>query len=309
MTSTALQYPGQVSHRKPRLYQFFAKLAEKSEKQKQQKPRWIDQILDNKKYTHPISFSELNKKYAQKLFCNKPVRTKSLNRKKVIIIGAGFAGMAAAYELFHADFDVEIIEARNRVGGRVKSDSSWMKDSENPVESKVFECVEHGAELVGDYHYIWKAFANHLGLKLEYCKPIEDKPVEIKESDEAKEILVVDGKKIIDEQAERLLALMDEFAKMLSDDAKDIIIPDPLDNKPSENQWKKLTELDHITLEQKIEDFLKDKKLKDSEEKNLLKKVIRAYFLHDNGLDPTKQSYLFNILNVKGNLSSKDSYC
>src|SRR5690606_24121537 len=103
------------------------------------------------------------------------------------------------------------------------------------------------AELVGDYHYIWKAFANHLGLKLEYCKPIEDKPVEIKESDEAKEILVVDGKKIIDEQAERLLALMDEFAKMLSDDAKDIIIPDPLDNKPSENQWKKLTELDHIT--------------------------------------------------------------
>lgn len=29
--------------------------------------------------------------------------------------------------------------------------------------------------------------------------------------------------------------------------------------------------------------------------------MIRADFLHENGLDPAKQSYLFNILNVKGN--------
>jgi monoamine oxidase len=38
--------------------------------------------------------------------------------KKVIILGAGIAGMTAAYELRKAGFDCTILEARNRPGGR-----------------------------------------------------------------------------------------------------------------------------------------------------------------------------------------------
>jgi len=40
-------------------------------------------------------------------------------QEKVIIIGAGFAGLTAAYRLYQKGVDVEVYEARPRVGGRV----------------------------------------------------------------------------------------------------------------------------------------------------------------------------------------------
>lgn len=42
---------------------------------------------------------------------------------RVLIIGAGFAGLSAARELQMAGFDIEIIEARDRIGGR-----AWTED-------------------------------------------------------------------------------------------------------------------------------------------------------------------------------------
>ena len=41
--------------------------------------------------------------------------------KQVIVVGAGLAGLTAAYELTHAGFDVQLFEARDRVGGRVQT--------------------------------------------------------------------------------------------------------------------------------------------------------------------------------------------
>ena len=38
----------------------------------------------------------------------------------VLVIGAGFAGLQAALDLRHAGYDVRVLEARNRVGGRSK---------------------------------------------------------------------------------------------------------------------------------------------------------------------------------------------
>src|SRR5687768_3680340 len=38
---------------------------------------------------------------------------------RVIVIGGGFSGLAAAYELLAAKYDVQLFESRKRFGGRV----------------------------------------------------------------------------------------------------------------------------------------------------------------------------------------------
>lgn len=45
--------------------------------------------------------------------------------KKVLIIGAGMAGIAAARKLADAGCDVVVLEARNRIGGRVHTHTDW----------------------------------------------------------------------------------------------------------------------------------------------------------------------------------------
>ena len=39
----------------------------------------------------------------------------------VVVIGAGFCGLAAAHVLMEAGVDIVVLEARDRVGGRVES--------------------------------------------------------------------------------------------------------------------------------------------------------------------------------------------
>jgi monoamine oxidase len=73
----------------------------------------------------------------------------------VIVLGAGFAGLACADELAYAGYDVTVIEARDRLGGRVVSRN-------NLVRGKT---VEGGGELVGPNQPVWVAYARRFGLK------------------------------------------------------------------------------------------------------------------------------------------------
>src|SRR5947208_2647531 len=63
-------------------------------------------------------------------------------QRSCIIIGSGLAGLAAAYRLSRAGWHVTILEARDRVGGRV---FSRRMGGENLV-------CEMGAEWVGNEH-------------------------------------------------------------------------------------------------------------------------------------------------------------
>lgn len=76
----------------------------------------------------------------------------------VIIIGAGFAGLSAAYHLHKKKIPFTILEARNRIGGRVFSHT--MDEQEKLV-------VELGAEWVGNSHTRLQNLCNELGLTLE----------------------------------------------------------------------------------------------------------------------------------------------
>lgn len=79
-------------------------------------------------------------------------------RKSCIVVGAGFSGLAAAYKLKNAGWTVTILEARDRIGGRVLSYSF----AQNPN----LVC-ELGAEWVGESHERIKALCRDFSIPLQ----------------------------------------------------------------------------------------------------------------------------------------------
>jgi monoamine oxidase len=79
-------------------------------------------------------------------------------KKSCVIIGAGFSGLAAAYKLKNAGWKVTILEARDRIGGRVFSAS--MPQNKNLI-------FELGAEWVGESHERIKALCRDFSIPLQ----------------------------------------------------------------------------------------------------------------------------------------------
>ncbi|HKP71121.1 MAG TPA: FAD-dependent oxidoreductase [Pyrinomonadaceae bacterium] len=78
-------------------------------------------------------------------------------QKHCVIIGAGFSGLAAAYKLKTAGWKVTVLEARNRIGGRVFS---------YKFEGTDLIC-ELGAEWVGESHERLKALCHDFNIPLQ----------------------------------------------------------------------------------------------------------------------------------------------
>jgi len=78
------------------------------------------------------------------------------NNRRVIVIGAGLAGLSAAYDLHHAGWNVTVLEARDRVGGRSYSIRTF---SDGLV-------VEGGGEYIEENHTRMVAYVEQFGLQL-----------------------------------------------------------------------------------------------------------------------------------------------
>ncbi|WP_017318431.1 flavin monoamine oxidase family protein [Mastigocladopsis repens] len=75
---------------------------------------------------------------------------------QTIIIGAGLAGLSAAYELVRAGMDVQVFEAQERVGGRAYT-----------VQLSAGQYGELGAEFVDDNHTALMTYATQFGIQLD----------------------------------------------------------------------------------------------------------------------------------------------
>ncbi len=78
---------------------------------------------------------------------------------RVVVIGGGFAGLAAATELADRGVDVLVCEARDRVGGRV-----WTERVAAPAGAPAL--IERGAEFILDGYEVMRGLARRFGLGL-----------------------------------------------------------------------------------------------------------------------------------------------
>lgn len=133
------------------------------------------------------------------------------SKKRVVVIGAGFSGLACAFELKACGYDVTLLEARERVGGRVLSFNAYNKNEYIKGRN-----IEGGAELIGSNHPAWVNYAAKF--KLEWLDVTEDEG-------EAEYPVVIDGKKLSAEEGAKLwedlegaLNLMNKLAEPLDPD-------------------------------------------------------------------------------------------
>src|SRR5688572_15242132 len=183
--------------------------------------------------------------------------------KRVAVIGAGFAGLACAHELMAAGYDVTVIEARDRVGGRVLSFKDLVPNKN----------VEGGGELIGSNHPTWVNYAKMFGLEwLDVTESEDEAPI------------YLNGKKLSAEEGNALWEEMDKVLNTLNEQAMTVNADTPWTVSGADA-------LDKKTTKNWIESL---------DVSPLCKAGLWVQFAADNGQDPGKQSFLGNLTQISG---------
>ena len=182
---------------------------------------------------------------------------------RVVVVGGGFSGLAAAYELSSAGYDVTVLEARNRVGGRVISFSDLVAGKN----------VEGGGELIGSNHPAWVGYAKQF--KLEFLDVTEE---------DLEFPVILNGKPLTSDQSEKLWEEMETVFNTIVADAAKVDADEP---------WKAANAeaLDRRTLASWIAS---------TNASPVGKEALRTLMTADNGVVTEWQSYLANLAMVKG---------
>lgn len=187
------------------------------------------------------------------------------SRPRVVVIGAGLAGLSCAFELQRAGYQVTVLEASERVGGRVRSSTSHFPG----------RVVEIGAELIGTNHPTWMAYKDLFGLEL----------LPLSANEAWAQPLRLNGRVFSTKaQADALLAEVDDVFLGIDNDANSVIADQPW-NTPGAASF------DSRTVQQWING------LACSDD---CKAALRVTLEADNGQAIGNQSYLGLMTVVKG---------
>ena len=189
--------------------------------------------------------------------------------KKIIVIGAGFAGLACAHELKAAGYDVQVIEARNRVGGRILS-----FNANNNNEYIKGKNIEGGGELIGSNHPTWVNYAKQFQLEF----------LDVTEDEDAHTPVLINGRVLNEAESEKLYEDMDKAYATITEASANINADEPWNSDNAAALDKKNTA-----------EWLAELKLDP-----LTNAAVRAELAADNAVAIEMQSYLGNLTVVKG---------
>lgn len=183
--------------------------------------------------------------------------------RRVIIVGAGLAGLACASEMHHAGYSVQVFEARNRLGGRARSERM-------PRTGLV---VDAGGELIGANHPTWLTYAERFHLPL----------IEVVDADSPPTAALLGCEEISGLRATLVWLQLDSLCRRMVDDAANINAAEP---------WKSpnAAALDSMTLA----DFAAKQRLS-----QLAQLAFRAECSTNNGNEPAQTSYLSTLAVIK----------
>jgi monoamine oxidase len=187
----------------------------------------------------------------------------SVSGRRVLIVGGGFAGLAAAHELTAAGYDVRVFEARNRVGGRVISFHD-LADGQT---------VEGGAELIGTNHPTWLSYQQQFKLALlDVTEESGDSPI------------VLEGRALSSKDAEALWDELDGAHAALNAIAAPINAVEPWLSPDAAS-------IDRATVAAWIDAQPISARAR---------RALHGEFAADNGVDTGWQSHLANLTQIKG---------
>jgi monoamine oxidase len=191
------------------------------------------------------------------------------SREPILIVGAGIAGLTAGYYLQQAGIPIRIVEASNRVGGRIRS---------QPQAVGTTKTIELGGEFIDSGHQTIRKLAQELGLEV----------VDLFASDKGfkSEIRWFDNREIPSSQ------LVTAFMPLAKQIAADVRAMGEVTYKSANQRAKKL---DRLSISGYLRKYCPDP---------LLRRTIEAAYNNEYGL-PVEQQSALNLLLLIGKDSGK----
>ncbi len=183
---------------------------------------------------------------------------------RVVIVGAGLAGLACGFELSIAGYDVTVYEARRRVGGRVVSLAD-LAPSRN---------VEGGGEFIGSNHPTWLAYAGRF--KLDLLEITEDPSLEMP--------VILGGERLSADEMRALWMELSLACARMTADAAAIDANEPWTSPQAADLDRRTTA--HWIASQELSPRCRQ--------------ALSVMLTANNGVAPEAQSYLANLAAVKG---------
>jgi monoamine oxidase len=225
--------------------------------------RWVSRIVRSSRLTRREVLQAATA--AMTLVSASPALYGRQKDRKIIVIGAGFSGLACAHELLAAGCQVTILEARLRVGGRVHSVPDL-------IPGKIVEC---GGELLGSNQPTVLAYAERFGLTF----------LDIPEHEElGPEPLILEGKVVPADEIAAAEPDLEKLTALVTNEAREIDAHQPWKSPEAER-------LDRWPTSQRIAA---------ADVSPLAKRIFGVSLANDNTVSLDRQSYLGNLAQIRG---------